>query len=172
MSNRWRATRTGRGTVVQSAVPTGNRQVRAQGLQVRGVVVAVYVYDSEGLINQPNVQPNAIYVDVLIYGRHNTVIPRVLWTTERSGLHEGEICIPRAATIDTTGNELDLTRAKPQSLDGDHVIIGFLEDDLTQPYVVRAVQHPSSDIGNSEKPLGQRMRLLESDGNPRLWKHR
>lgn len=171
MSNRWQSTRTGRGTRVQSSIPTGARAVRAQGLQVRGVVVAVYVYDSESFLNQ-EVQPNDIYVDVLVYGRHNTVIPRVLWTVERSGLHEGDICIPRAARLDVTGEDLNLKVAKPQTLDGDHVIVGFLEDDLAQPYVVRSIQHPSSDIGNSARPLGQRMRLLEGDGNPRLWKHR
>lgn len=172
---RWGPSKTARGTTVQSALPTGVRAVRANGLTVRGVVVAVYVYDTSAteLFQNQNVQVNDIYVDVLIYGRHNTVLPRVLWTKARSGLHEGDISLPRAATLDTSGGDLNVATAKPQAMDGDHVIVGFLEDDLAQPYVVSSLNHPSSDIGKSDSdPLGQRTRLVAADGNPRLWKHR
>jgi hypothetical protein len=140
---------------------------------LRGVVVAVYVYDAEQVfLNLPDVQINDIYVDVLLYGRNNVVLPRVQWSSPRSGLHEGDIVIPRAATLDTQ-SELNVQRSKPQAIDGDHVIVGFLEDDLTQPIVLGCIQHPSSDIGKTpEDPLGQRMRIRSGDGNPRLWKHR
>lgn len=166
--------RTRLGTLVQGAVPTGlPGGLRANGLSLRGVVVAVYVYDTPDVLpNIPDVQANNVYVDVLLYGLRFNVLPRVLWTKARSGLHEGDVSLPRAATIDTSGEDFDVLKSDPQALDGDHVVVGFLEDDLTQPYVVASLNHPSSDIGNSGRPLGQRMRLTEADGNPRFWKHR
>lgn len=169
--SRWSTNQTGRGSVIQGAIPTGQPLVRASGLTLRGVVVASYVYDSGPLPNQ-STEPNDIYVDVLVYGQVNTVLPRVLWTQGRSGLHEGDISLPRAATLDTSGEPLDVTKSKPQALDGDHVVVGFLEDDLGQPYVVTCLNHPSSDIGRAGAPLGQRMRLTSADGHPRLTKHR
>lgn len=169
--NRWGPAKTRQGTRVQGAVPTSPTQVlRAGGLTLRGVVIAVYVYDSQPFLNQDGLQPNGIYVDVLLYGRHASVLPRVLWTLNRSGLHEGDVSLPRPATRAVPNLDFDVTKTAPQTMDGDHVVVGFLEDDLAQPYVVGCIPHPSSDIGNAAKPVGQRMRLEEADGHPRFWK--
>lgn len=169
--NRWGPARTRQNTRVQGAVPTTpDAVVRANGLALRGVVVAVYVYDSEPLLNQDGLQPNGVYVDVLLYGRHNTVLPRVIWTTGRSGLHEGDVVLPRAASRAVPDLDFDVSTSSPQSMDGDHVVVAFLEDDLAQPYIQRCLPHPSSDIGNDARPVGQRLRLAEADGHLRMWK--
>lgn len=156
--------------LLQSGVPTGPDPIRPGGLNLRGVVVAVYVFDDDGY-PQPEDRPNTVLVDVLTYGEHNTYIPRVPWTYERSGLHEGDVSLPRAATIDTEG-DLNLLNSNPRNLDGDHVIVSFIENSLNQPYISRSIGHPSSDRGNAAKPVTQRLRLVRGDGHPRLWKHR
>lgn len=171
--SRWSAGWSPMGAVVQGAVPSGPVAVRSQGLFVRGVVIAVYVYDSkEELVPGYAVKPNGVYVDVLTYGKHNTVLRRVMWTHGRSGLQEGDISLPRAATLSVNEDALDLSLVDPAALDGDHVAVGFLEDDLSQPFVVCSLSHPSSDLGNEDRDLGQRMRLVEADGAPRMIKHR
>lgn len=160
--------------MLQSSMPTPGAMDtagRAFGLTLRGVVVSVYEYDTEGPPGLEGQSPNALYVDVMCYGRHQGRLPRVLWTYDRSGLQEGPIVTPRKTSFDVQG-EFDLDSvSNPANWDGDHVIIGFLEDDLTQPYVQRCLPHPSSDIGNSELAVGHRMRVKEEDGVTRLYKN-
>jgi hypothetical protein len=147
--------------------------LRANGLRLKGVVVAVYVYDSDNATNtlDDGTTANGVYCDVLCYGRHEGVIPRVLVTYDRQGLHEGEISLPRATTM-AVNDQFDIAKTNPASMDGDHVIIGFSEDDLKQPYIVGFVPHPSADVGNDTRLIGHRMRIQQADGNPRFWKHR
>lgn len=165
------------GTRMQSGLPKGSPAdgvLRARGMTLQGVVVTVYVYDSHQAANTvaDGTTPNTIYCDVLCYGKHEGVVPRVLVTHgERAGLQEGDISIPRATTIAVNG-PLDQLQTNPAMMDGDHVIIGFLEDDLKKPFILRYMSHPSSDIGNDGNPAGQRMRLKEADGQPRFTKHK
>ena len=174
-NTKWSPNRTARGTRVQSAIPTGmGRVLDAGGLTLRGVVTAVYAYDSDQPFNNSGdtgLPLNGIYCDVITYGRHFNLIPRCLYVSSRKGMHEGDIDLPRAASLDVT-RELDASSSAPSNMDGDHVLVGFIENDLSQPYIVGFIPHPSSDIGNSEEELGVRMRLKEADGNPKLTKHR
>jgi hypothetical protein len=160
---------------MQSGIPKGdpkNNVLRAHGLTLQGVVVAVYPYDADGPSQTGlTVTQNTIYVDVLCYGRHEGVIPRVLWTMERQGLHEGEIPLPRASSIGL-GETLDTLQTNPTNMDGDHVIVAFLEDNLQRPFVSRSMPHPSADVGNDPKLIGHRMRIKTADGDPRFWKHK
>jgi len=178
MTRTWMPRRGLFGAVLQSSMPTRQNPSnagRANGLTVRGVVVAVYAYDSEEPVSaseEDGLAINSIYVSVLCYGKvFNGVLPRVLWTHDRSGLHDGDVSLPRPTTIDITGDFDPNSGSNVANLDGDHVIIGFLDDDLAQPYVLRCIPHPSSDIGNSARATGHRMRLKKEDKTPRLWKH-
>ena len=153
----------------------GDTSGKANGISVRGVVVEVYSYDStagyaagKGTDANPI---NTIYVDVMCYGKFNGRIARVLWTYDRSGLHDGPVMTPRPATFDIQGTFNVDHGSNPAGWDGDHVIVSFLEDDLGQPYVSRCMPHPSSDRGNSELAVGHRMRIKSTDGRTRLWKH-
>jgi hypothetical protein len=174
-NRKWSPNTTTRGTLVQSAIPTGvSKLMDAGGLTLRGVVVAVNTYGSDQTFNNSGdtgLPINAVYCDVLTYGRELNLITRVLYVTPRKGMHEGEIALPRAATLDTT-KELDVSTSNPFNMDGDHVIVGFIENDLSQPYIAGFIPHPASDIGNASEVVGVRTRLKEADGSPRLTKHR
>lgn len=171
---------TTRGFLGQSAMPTTPRQSvtagRANGLMLRGIVANVYVYDAEEGYTTTDVDSptlNTIYADVLLIS--GGMLPRCEVLQERSGLQEGSIWIPRATTLDVTGAEVNAEFAtNPYNLDGDHVVVGFLDDDLAQPVILGCLPHPNSDIGRTAEldDLGLRMRLVNADGQPRLWKHR
>ncbi len=170
--NRWSPHIDSNGVTTEAGIPTAAYVGHPGGRTFKGVITAVNVYDSTSDLDVLAGSPafNAVYVNVLTYGSHTRLYRNVLWTSERQGLHEGSIKLPRAARIDI-GGDLNPNTANPANLDGDHVIIGFLENDWSQPYVLRSIPHPSSDIGNSDEIIGHRMRVKESDGTPNLQKH-
>jgi hypothetical protein len=141
----------------------------------KGVVIAVYVYDSPQDPNPSGGIPafNTVYADVLCYGRHQGLIPRCL-VPQGGGVHEGRVWKPRAARMDVTGQVLDPDKAtNPLAMDGDHVLVGFAEGDPAQPFIQCLIPHPSSDVGHQpSEPIGQRTRLTLADGEPDIQKHR
>lgn len=144
---------------------------------VRGVVTAVYVYDSAApskMGAEGQTGYNAIYVDVKLYGSIMATITRALVTVPRAGVQDGDIWRPKAATFDFTvqaGADENLG-SDPESMDGDHCLVDFIEGDPYQPVVIGWIPHPRSDRGNDGDELGQRLRLVEGDGRPFLQKHR
>jgi hypothetical protein len=183
--------------LLQSALPKSvpaTAIVAAQGLLTRGVVVAVYPYDDPEAIVIPNIATTEIYCAVLTYGsvtgQRTGVLPRCLVLQPRASLHEGDIWIPRATTMDITGAALDPNRStNPFNMDGDHVLVGFIDDDMTHPVVLGAIPHPAADKGNeagglalSSDPARTRIKSTDqtkingapskSSGGPRLTKHR
>lgn len=171
------------GARLQSGLPKGFKGPgarNARGLLLRGVVIATYVTDAD---EHPQAEddkgiPLAIYCDVLIYPsipyQRWFGLKNVLVTQDVAGVHRGKIWKPRAATIDLTKNYVDsgATINNPAYLDGDHVLIGFLNDSLDQPVILRALPHPMIDLGREDKePLGRRMKLKKVDGDPDFWRH-
>lgn len=167
----------GYGTRLQAGIPKTiqrNDPKRANGLLVRGIVIATYVTDDE---NHPRIddQPTAIYCDVLIMpslpGYRWHCLKQVLVTQEKRGLHHGTIWKPKAISKDLL-DKIDLNGgANPANLDGDHVLVGFLNDMLNQPVILRSLPHPSQDIGNEQYPVGKRIKLKVADGDPDFTKH-
>lgn len=174
MTGRWANTRMGTSSRrIQAAMPNRQRVGVTQGWNIRGVVINSYYYDDQRAIGtRRDVSPNALYVDVMGYGRYSGLIRGVLWTADRTGLQEGDISLPRPTTTDITGTLNINHSSNPASWDGDHVVVSFLEDDPGLPFVVRSIHHPSSDIGNAALQPGHRMRILKADGQPRFWKHK
>jgi hypothetical protein len=172
------------GALLQSGMPKAIRrgdEYRANGLLVRGVVIQTYAEDEAQPIVAPGdsaIPQTKVYCDVLVYSDIPNVrqgfLPRVLVSQERGGMHEGAIWKPRAARIDTTKGSIDtgLFRVDPRDIDGDHVLVGFMDDALNQPVILRGLPHPRRDVGNSAEELGVRMRLRKSDGEPHFEKHR
>jgi hypothetical protein len=118
-----------------------------------------------------------VYCDVLCYGSQSgpnvTILPKCLVSQERAGIQSGDIWRPRAATMDISGAPLSLAHSSPQNLDGDHVLVGFMDDIATAPVILRSLPHPRADLGQAaaEPADGQAMRLRLIDGSPDLRKH-
>lgn len=181
----------GRGTKLQSSLPKSRNydsRSRTHGLLSRGVVVATYVTDdatghpalTSGSAHSNNPQSPgglgvAIYCDVLLFpsiaGSRWCGLRNVLVSQERSGIHRGNIWKPRAATVDVVTGNMDDALSNPANLDGDHVLIGFLDDAFDQPVILRSLPHPSSDKGNENYSIGTRTKLKLTDGDPEFWKH-
>lgn len=191
--NEYKPVRTPRGGVMQSAFQKKRLSAVArspQGLLVRGVVVQNVTADEESspLINDPRFNQDPVetespvvtgsaetYVQILVYsgiaGGRQSYLPNVLVTHEYSGMHEGDLSLPRAARVDVKG--FISQGSNPADLDGDHVLVGFLDDNYNLPVLVRSIPHPNSDVGKAEtEALGVRTRVQRSDGEPRFMKHR
>jgi hypothetical protein len=56
-------------------------------------------------------------------------------------------------------------------MDGDHVIVGFLNDSMEMPVILGALPHPVLDLGRRDEDLGVRMGVKLADGNPDLRRH-
>lgn len=160
----------------------------ARGLVLRGVVTRVYYLKSApaGLVGAPP-QPAGLgqaglYCDVLVSsgipGARTGLFPRVLVTYDSAGVHDGDICVPRP-TRRAVGSGItprEEGNTSPALFDGDWVLIGFMDDSIDQPFILRYLRHPSADFGKDmdlPSPVGSsaRLGLIEADGRPRQWKH-
>lgn len=149
----------------------------SMGLLLRGVVVATYVTDdAKNAYNTVKTTPYAVFCDVLCYGPGaggtQTLITNALVSQDRAGIQSGDVWHPRAASIDTSGQPLSLAYSNLMALDGDHVLIGFIDGTYQSPVILRCLPHPQADTGQSaaEPADGQRVRLKLTDGSPDLRK--
>lgn len=159
-------------TPVQHGTPKTN------GLLLKGVVTATYVTDDT---NHPSSQdsknkPIAVYCDVVTYPtitrQRWQLFERVLVSTNRGGLHDDNQWKPRATTTNIVTKVLDSQLgSNPGQLDGDHVLVGFMNDSFDEPVILRGIPHPSRDAGNELYSVGKRIKLKLVDGNPDFAKH-
>jgi hypothetical protein len=169
----------GEGTRIQSGTPLRVRspELNISGLLLRGVVMATYVTDSPehpraGDTLNP---PLSVYCDVVVYpsipGQRWFPMHQVAVAQERGGLHNGEIWKPRATTRNLLTNLDRSAGANIAHFDGDHVLIGFLNNSPTEPIILKALSHPSRDLGNENLESGKRITLKLVDGDPDFRKH-
>jgi hypothetical protein len=156
---------------------------RPNGLLLRGVVLATYVTDDPNhpanttTTSDAQGSPVAVYCDVLVYsnlpGMRCYTIPKALVLQDRGGMHDGRIWKPKAATFDVTEVPFDPdTGTQVSNMDGDHVLVGFVDNALNQPVVLGGVPHPSQGIGASpEAAVGHRRQLVVADGDPDFARH-
>lgn len=157
------------------------QRYRTTGQLIRGVVLATYVTDDPDHPETPegtedNRIPTAVYCDVLCYssipGMRYIALQQVMVLQDPGGMHSGRIWKPRAATMDISQAELDVDGpSEVADMDGDHVLIGFIEGNPNEPVIIGGVPHPSRDLGNEERATGRRLRLKLEDGDPSLAKH-
>lgn len=170
------------GTTKQSGTTAGMGPPRgANGLLLSGVVVNVYPQVDGGSPFPDGMvpEPSALFCDVVTYGTREGLYSHFLkgCLILGQGMHNGHVWIPRAATMDMTGEVndpevLDSDTFDPMNLDGDHVLIGFRDQNLSLPVVLGRLPHPKQGVGNSTLPqAGHRMRLKKADGAVDLHKH-
>jgi len=126
---------------------------------VRGVVIGVYFADEqeERAIAMRQRDPKfadygvkSVAVDVLTYGgRFRAQLQKVPVVPRRHAVNDyAGLWIPRAATKDlSTGQPPVLEQgagnlSDPRDLDGDHVLVEFVENDPTQPFIRDELPHP------------------------------
>jgi hypothetical protein len=146
---------------------------------VRGVVLATYTCDDEAHpLRKLGLTPSSVYCDCLCFssmdgGSSYFFLPAVAVTQPFGGLHKGAVYKPRATTRLTSDKPLSaITPVDVSQMDGDHVLIGFLEGRTNHPVIVGHLPHPSRDLGNDPAlPAGQRQKLNLVDGDPLFMAH-
>ena len=167
-----------------------------QGAGIEAVVIRAYYVNDRNQANvlgderAANLNPNPEvqldlqrdmvmpFCDVLMYSRNHAqmrgMLQHVMVTYDNASIHEGDIWLPRATTMNLSQQALngDLAGIDPASLDGDHVLIAFIDNDPFRPYIQRYMKHPSGDIGNIGRPLARRCNVENTEGQPRYVKRR
>ena len=123
----------------------------AFGLQVRGVVIAVYETDNPNR-RMKLVQSGGIVCDVLVYeAENNTLFREVPIQVQSGGVSEHEIWRPKPASQKLGGGALvvspegrPIKATKAEDMDGDHVLISFIGNDLQKPIIVGQIPHPQN----------------------------
>lgn len=139
---------------------------RAFGLLLRGVVIASYSVEDDPLFDGGGAAPGELepskaglqdlyspnYCDVYTYsnrpGSNNRILSRVLVPNGRSSPTSAHTRLLRPAQINlATGMALSELAVgellpPPGDLDGDHVLVGFMDDDLGCPVVLSGIPHP------------------------------
>lgn len=140
----------------QSAFPSfrASDKPHPGAVLVRGVVIAVYTFDNpDGSAVRAR---RVTYCDVRTYSQipqlKTNIITRVLVNTTRGGIHEGRAWTPRAATFDlSTRRRINpqeaATLPNPATLDGDHVLVGFMDNTMSLPVIITGIPHPAADTG-------------------------
>lgn len=177
--------------IPQESVGRLSSRVSARGLLVRGVVIAVYTPDQAGSgSGRPIAAPNdlaGIYCDVLLYsdypGLRGQLLRNCLVTTGRGGVYDDAPWIPAPATFDLSTKkpvtrQQILSGASPLDLDGDHVLVGFMDDSVENPVILRGIPHPRnrpeapSNLPNQGSRSFRRLSAEASWGQPSFQIHR
>lgn len=155
-STGWEVMRSENGSLLQSAIPSrpvnfNHSAGEANGWITRAVVLQTYFADEDERLGVGN--QRCITCDVRTYGRYQRHLPRVPVLQRSHGLFDHDVYIPRSASQDIdqgqlrTGAAADANQAPTGAhlIDGDHVLIGFLDNDSSQPVILPFVMpHPSS----------------------------
>lgn len=139
----------------------------------RGVVVAVHfadAVDGDGPAEEAYQHPRAVTCDVITWTGHGSGF---LWNVpvmqRGSSVGNASLWVPRAPTRTLDGSPLtfegDETAAPvdPENIDGEWVIIDFLEGDLRAPIIIGSYQHPRSRRPQNGATPGQ-LRDSTADG--------
>ena len=159
------------GSVIDSAesssyVPTAGL---ARGSILRGVVYSVKPYDG----TYPGIR-----CQVYIYSTYSTacgLLSDVIVTQSVSSIAGGQVHIPSP----TTRSLVELEGLKgnkgfnPNEVDGDHVLVGFIDGLQSLPAIIAYLNHPKTDEDKdpNSDPIGYRVLPREEDGLPMFTKH-
>lgn len=131
---------------------THGRTRFAHGHTMRGVVLKTYLPDKATVLTGGR-STTALYsvtCDVLVYEENmRTVLKHVPVMTGSGGMRDHDVWIPEDSSIDvSTGTivvDATVQMSKVTDLNGDHVLIGFLNNDFTEPMIIGQVPHPRNN---------------------------
>ena len=124
---------------------------------VRGVVMKVYQPADPLLVAfraKTKLLNPSITCDVLVYNeKEATTLRDVPIMRQSAGLVDNDTWVPRATTINLVGGLLiqdgngpfiptPIPPTTPDNMDGDHVLVGFMNNDLGQPVILGQLDHP------------------------------
>lgn len=149
------------GTILQSAVYSEDPSALApdaldmhtMGHIARAVVLRTYYVDDPSWSERGwSTGIRALACDVRLYGRRMRPLFRVPVAQTVSGLFDDDLYVPRGSNQDIEGGPLTSAASSPtdprpttaERLDGDHVLVAFLEGDANQPFVLPfSLGHPN-----------------------------
>lgn len=148
----------GDGTVLQAGIPSRSAAMHAPldaggTWIVRAVVEQVYFTEEDTRNGWTKGSQRNVLCDVRTYGRYSRQLKKVPVLQRTQGLWDEDIYIPRASKLNLEGGQLATGGSKSTStptaaenMDGDHVLIGFLDGDPHQPVVLPFMfSHPKSN---------------------------
>lgn len=169
----WELMQTPDGAIIQSGSyrRPGNSHhdvSNTMGWMTRAVVLATY-YGDDGEARGWAGKTRAVYCDVRTYGRYTRFLSRVLVLQEGHGLWDTDFRVPRPSRSTLSGGDVvsqpsgDKVPTPAEDLDGDHVLVGFLDNDPHQPVVLPFVMaHPNSRY--EPKAADGRVRRIRHNG--------
>ena len=170
----WEVMRGRDGSVTQSGVrsrPANAHQDvnSAMGWITRGVVLQVYYANEDRRVGDQKY----VLCDVRTYGRNQRYLPKVPVLQRVNGLWDYDVYVPRRSSQDINGGEL---RSQPtdkvgptpaDACDGDHVLVGFLDNDPNQPVIMGSVPHPKANY--SPQSSDGHVRVIRHNGVSVTW---
>lgn len=174
--------RTATGDIVQAGVRRrpGNAHrdvLNTMGWMTRAVILQSYYADQDDRNGWVKNTQRAIVSDVRTYGRYSRTLMKVPHLQNVHGLFDEDFRTPRASSQNIEGGALVTQPSGSQAptpaenMDGDHVIIGFLDNDPNQPAVLpfmmahpKAAYTPGSADGRVRR-IRHQGTLLEWDQN-------
>jgi len=186
-STGWEVMATENGDVLQSGVytrPENHYQDlnTVMGWVTRAVVLQVYFPEEDDRNAWTEGKQRCLTCDVRTYGRFQRNLFRVPVLQRTHALWDEDLYVPRPSRLDLDGGSIisqpsgDEQPTPADRLDGDHVLIGFLDNDPQQPVVLPfSMAHPSAQYvpsaadGHTRRIRHNGVALAwDSDGNVTL----
>jgi hypothetical protein len=160
-----------------SIIPSGMRWRPANAYQdtattmgwvTRAVVLSTYFADEDDR-NGWTTNQRAVLCDVRTYGRYSHTLDKVPVLQAGHGLWDVDVRIPRPSRVNLDGGDVltdpsgDKTPTSAENLDGDHVLVGFLDNDPNQPVILPfTLARPNSNY--TPKAADGRVRRIRHNG--------
>jgi hypothetical protein len=153
----WELMRSYDGNLIQSGVRsrpgTAYQDLsNTMGWMTRAVVLAVYFSDQDTRNGWVKGLQRTVLCDVRTYGRYSRFLAKVPVLQHVQGLHDQDLYVPRPSRINIEGGDAvgqpsgKTPPTSAEKLDGDHVLVGFLDNDPNQPVVLPFVMaHPKAN---------------------------
>lgn len=172
--------RSGDGSILQAGIPSRTAAMHqdlssVQGWITRAVVIKTYYAEEDTRSGWTIGLQRSVLCDVRTYGRYSRPLSKVPVMQRTQGRYDEDVYIPRDSRQDmeggtlATGGSKSPTRPTPaENMDGDHVLVGFLDNDPQQPIILPYVfAHPKSAYKPSA--LNGRVRRIRHQGTLVEW---